>query len=266
MNAGRRVCIYPDPQPAADFVGNLLFDQIRWLPTSSIGWATGSTMEPVLASFTGRAVREGLDTSRLTSVNMDEHLTLDHLPVPVAHPLSYRGFMQTNLFRFVGIPETSIYFPVPDLARPGDPFHRYVDAIYRCGGLDIQLAGIGVKGHVAFNEAFQCDLDSVTRIITLDESTIGANKRFVGGDASQVPPLAGTIGIYELLNLNRLFVLCAFGDSKAEAVRAALEGPVSNACPASYFRWPYHRNTIWMLDRAAAKLLNPDGPYFKMAA
>lgn len=255
-NFGRRVRIYEEVSSAVKLPARLIVDHLNRFGRLNIGLATGGTMEPVLETlvFNLRIDRPNLDN--VFTWNMDEHLCESLEPVPLDHPLSYRGFMNRNLFDHVQIPKANIRFPIPDLTRPDDMFHDYVDSLYETGGLDFQLAGIGENGHIAYNEPDDCTEKSVTRVVRVSDNTIAVNSRY-----GEVPPTAGTIGTYELLYLNRMIIICAFGKKKAPAVHAALEGPPTWSCPASMFRWPYHRNVLWLLNTEAALMLDPNGPY-----
>ena len=126
----------------------------------------------------------------------------------------------------------------------------YEAAIREAGGVDLQLLGIGSTGHIGFNEPGSA-FDSRTRVTELAESTRRDNARFFDS-IDDVPTHAATQGIGTILEARQL-VLLAFGESKAQAVARAVEGPVTEALPASALQ--LHPRATIVIDEAAASLL-----------
>jgi glucosamine-6-phosphate deaminase len=135
--------------------------------------------------------------------------------------------------------------PVPHVDDP-TAVAAHGERLLRAGGVALWFLGIGRNGHVAFNEpgtAFEAGF----HVATLAEATRDdARARFA---PSEPPTRAVTAGPATILAARRL-VLCAFGAGKAPAVRAALHGEVTPACPASVLQ--RHRDVLVVLDRAAA--------------
>ena len=123
----------------------------------------------------------------------------------------------------------------------------YERRIEECGGIDLQILGIGSDGHIAFNEP-SSSLGSRTRIKTLAKQTIDDNARFFDQPAD-VPIYAITMGVGTILEARRIMLL-ASGTNKADAIAAAIEGPVTSMITASALQ--LHRDTICYLDRPAA--------------
>jgi glucosamine-6-phosphate deaminase len=126
----------------------------------------------------------------------------------------------------------------------------YEEEIKKAGGIDLQLLGIGANGHLAFNEPGS-SLGSRTRIKTLTEQTVKDNSRFFR-DPKDVPRYAITVGIGTIMDAREL-VLLASGPGKADAVHAAVEGPITAMCPASIIQ--LHRRATVITDKAAASKL-----------
>ena len=118
------------------------------------------------------------------------------------------------------------------------------------GGADIQLLGIGHNGHVAFNEPADY-FDPATHKVALSERTIEANSRFFDS-ADDVPRFAVTMGIGGIMSAKTV-LLVASGKDKAEAVRAAVKGPVTPQVPASILQ--FHPNAIIVADEDALSLI-----------
>jgi glucosamine-6-phosphate deaminase len=122
--------------------------------------------------------------------------------------------------------------------------------IERSGGIDLQILGIGVNGHIGFNEPTS-SFASRTRIKTLSKSPEEANKRFFTEGEFQ-PHLAITMGIGTILESGAI-LLMATGKGKAQAVKDMIEGPLTSMCPASILQ--QHKKSIVILDEEAASLL-----------
>ena len=136
---------------------------------------------------------------------------------------------------------------------------QYEAAIREAGGIDLQILGIGRTGHIGFNEPGS-SLASSTRVKTLTEETRADNARFFDS-ADEVPMHCITQGIGTILRARHL-VLLAFGAAKAEAVSAAVEGPVSTSAPGSAVQ--LHPHVTVVVDEAAAASLS-QAPYYRHA-
>jgi glucosamine-6-phosphate deaminase len=243
------VDIRQDSHEMSREAARLIADRIHAKPNIVIGLATGSTPLGVYQELIRMHVEEGLDFSKVTTFNLDEYVGL-----PATHPQSYRQFMEEALFRHVNIDRR--YVHVPDgMARDIDAYcDWYEEAIARAGGIDLQLLGIGGNGHIAFNEPGS-SLGSRTRIKTLTQRTLRDNARFFGPH-EEVPRYAITMGIGTIMDAREL-VLLASGDSKADAVKAATEGPLTAMVPASIIQM--HRRAYVIIDEQAAARL--EGTY-----
>jgi glucosamine-6-phosphate deaminase len=188
---------------------------------------------------------EGLSFSSVTTFNLDEYIGL-----PRTHPQSYFRFMWDNFLRHIDIPSTSAYIPdgmAGDIEAHCD---WYEEEIRRRGGIDFQVLGIGANGHLAFNEPGS-SLGSRTRIKTLTEQTVSDNARYFKS-IDEVPKTVITMGIGTIMEAKEVLLL-ASSVSKAEAVRAAIEGPITAMVPASIIQM--HRKAYVTIDQDAASKL-----------
>lgn len=226
--------------------GALLFAaQLIDDPESVIGLATGSTPLGLYAELV-RLYQEGIISfQEATTFNLDEYVGLDS-----EHQESYHYFMQENLFSFIDIDDDRIHVPDGMAVDPESEAIWYEDMIDEAGGIDIQLLGIGVNGHIGFNEPSNI-FSQATHAVELTESTIEANARFFN-DKSEVPRQALTMGIGTIMGAMKI-VMVAFGKSKAEAIKAMIDGPIDPACPASILQ--LHDDVTVLLDQEAASLL-----------
>src|SRR5213595_963178 len=214
-------------------------------PNAVLGMATGSTPLGLYQELVRLHKEEQLDFSRVTTFNLDEYVGL-----PVNHPLSYHYFMHEHFFQHVNIPPHNINIPSGTTGNYPAFCQWYEKRIAECGGIDLQILGIGSDGHIAFNEPGS-SLGSRTRLKTLASETIRDNARFFGGE-DKVQRLAVTMGVGTILESRRC-ILLAFGDHKAAAVRDSVEGPVTAQVTASALQ--LHREVIGIFDEPAASLL-----------
>lgn len=228
-------------QAAAQVVAQTLNSK----PNAVLGLATGSTPLKLYQELIRRHKEEGLDFSQVTTFNLDEYVGL-----PKDHVQSYHYFMQENLFKHINVPQQNIYIP----SGTTDNYHAfcswYEQRIRECGGIDLQVLGIGGDGHIAFNEPGS-SLGSRTRIKTLARQTIQDNARFFD-QPNDVPNYAITMGVGTILEARKI-ILLANGQKKADAIAEALEGPVTCQCTASALQ--LHQDTMIFLDHAAASRL-----------
>lgn len=206
---------------AADIIASV----VTLKPNCVLGLATGSSPLGTYANLADKCKKGELDFSGVTSVNLDEYCGLD-----VENDQSYRYFMNENLFKSINIDINRTHVPngcADDLEKEGK---RYDDLIESLGGTDLQLLGIGLDGHIGFNEP-----DSVftkgTHVVTLDPSTIEANARFFASEAD-VPREAITMGMGAIMNAKRV-LLIANGKAKKEIVEKSFFGPITPEVPAS---------------------------------
>lgn len=214
-------------------------------PNAVLGLATGSTPLGVYKELVRMHKDEGLDFSQVTTFNLDEYVGLTK-----DHPQSYHYFMHENLFKHINIPAQNVYIPSGTTDNYVAFCAWYERRIKECGGIDLQLLGIGSDGHIAFNEP-SSSLGSRTRIKTLARQTIQDNARFFDR-IEDVPIYAITMGVGTILEA-RSIVFLANGEYKADAVAEAIEGPVTSMITASALQ--LHPDAAAFLDRPAASRL-----------
>ena len=223
----------------------LMAAQIRRRPDSVFGLATGGTPLGVYRELIRLHREEGLDFSSVTSFNLDEYVGLGP-----THPQSYRYFMQQNFFNQINIDPKRTH--VPDGRALDFEAHcrQYEQRIADCGGIDLQLLGIGSDGHIAFNEPGS-SLGSRMRLKTLTSETVQDNARFFDSE-EEVPRLAITMGVGTILESKRCLLL-AIGAEKAAAISGTVEGPITAQVTASALQ--FHREVIVIVDERAASRL-----------
>lgn len=190
-----------------------------------LGLATGSTPIGVYEQLIEWFKKGDLDFKNVKSVNLDEYVGLSG-----EHPQSYRYFMQHQLFNHINIQQQNTYVPNGCAKDLNAECARYDSIIQQFGKLDIQLLGIGLDGHIGFNEPDDCFYKN-THAVDLHESTIAANSRFFE-NLSEVPRQAITVGMVSIMQAKKI-LLIANGPAKSEVLKQALNGPITPKLPAS---------------------------------
>lgn len=220
-------------------------DVLNAKPNAVLGMATGSTPLGLYQELVKMHQKQGLDFSQVTTFNLDEYVGL-----PVTHEQSYHRFMHENFFQHINIARQNIHIPSGTTKNYRAFCDWYEKQIEDAGGIDVQILGIGSDGHIAFNEPGS-SLSSRTRLKTLAKQTIDDNARFFSS-RDEVPIYAITMGVGTIMEARKLLLL-ANGAKKADAVAAAVEGPVSSMVTASALQM-HEDATIFMDEPAAAKL------------
>lgn len=224
---------------------NYIASQITLKPNSVLGLATGSSPIGTYQELIRRYQSGDLDFSKVTSINLDEYKGLSP-----ENDQSYRYFMNTNLFDHINIDKACTYVPngLEDNAEKacGD----YDAVIENCGGIDLQLLGLGNNGHIGFNEPDDVFAKG-THCVDLAKSTIKANARFFDS-MDEVPKQAYTMGIKSIMQAKKILVIVS-GKGKANIVKEAFTGPVTPQVPASILQM--HPDVTLIADKDALELL-----------
>src|SRR5216110_3693634 len=211
------VIIQPDKDAAARLVARIVAHDLRANPHLVLGLATGKTMELVYRHLVRMHQQEKLDFSLCSTFNLDEYVGL--FP---SDPNSYRHYMEHHLFQHVNFDSRNTHLPNGLATDLDEECRRYEALIQRFGGIDLQLLGIGKAGHIGFNEPLSA-LRSRTRVKALTPTTMKQNAASFGG-AENMPRRAITMGVGTILECRRCLQL-ATGDTKAEVIAKAVEGP-----------------------------------------
>lgn len=229
--------------------GELIASSIRALilakPDAVLGLATGSTPLPIYSALVRSFAAVAIDVSRVRGFALDEYVGL-----PSGHPESYRSVITREVVEPLGLTPENIHVPNGDIATIQTAGIEYEQAIVEAGGVDIQILGIGRTGHLGFNEPGS-SFGSITRIKTLTEKTRADNARFFDSPDA-VPMHCITQGLGTILRARHL-VLLAFGERKAAAIAAAVEGPITASQPGSAIQ--FHPHVTVVVDEAAASKL-----------
>ena len=204
---------------------DIIAAQIIVKPYCVLGLATGSSPVGTYKRLVEDNKAGKIDFSTVVSVNLDEYVGLDG-----SNDQSYRYFMNDNLFNHVNIDKAKTFVPngcAEDLEAEGELYDTRIKAL---GGIDLQLLGIGLDGHIGFNEPDDV-FTAATHEVKLDESTIKANARFFNNE-DEVPKTAITMGMMSIMQAKKV-LLVANGAAKKDILEKAFFGPIDPKVPAS---------------------------------
>ncbi len=207
-------------EKAAQIIADVVINK----PDCVLGLATGSSPIGTYKNLIKWNKEGKVDFSKAISINLDEYEGLDG-----EHDQSYRYFMNDNLFNHINIDKANTFVPNGKAADIDAECKTYDERIADLG-IDIQLLGIGLDGHIGFNEPDEF-FTKETHKVVLDESTIVANARFFES-IDDVPKTAITMGMGGIMSAKKV-LLIANGANKKEIVEKAFFGPITPKVPAS---------------------------------
>lgn len=226
----------------------MILSQVTLKPNSVLGLATGSTPVGMYKQLVKMYNDKQIDFSEISTFNLDEYYNL-----PKESNQSYDYFMKENLFNYINIPKENINIPNGMAKDVEAECERYDKSIKDCGGVDIQVLGIGHNAHIGFNEP-TINFERGTHLVDLKQSTIEANARFFDKEEN-VPKKAITMGTGSIFKARKIMLL-ACGESKAQAIYNTVYGKVVPEVPASILQ--FHNDIVLILDEEAASKLKPE--------
>ncbi|MEK7199570.1 MAG: glucosamine-6-phosphate deaminase, partial [Bacteroidota bacterium] len=227
----------------ADEIAKLIREKSSRNETCVLGMATGATPVHLYAELVRMHREEGLSFKNVITFNLDEYY-----PIEKEAYQSYWSFMHRHLFNHIDIDPANIH--IPNGSWPKAEIKKYCaeyeSELEKAGGIDLQLLGIGLNGHIGFNEPGS-SIYSKTRLINLDNLTRIANT-YEFQNIAKVPRLALTMGISNILQAKRI-LLMGWGQ-KASIIAKAVEGHITEHIPASILQ--QHSDCTFVVDESAA--------------
>lgn len=215
----------PDYSAMSKQASEVVAKSIKSNPRLVLGLATGSTPEGLYAELINKFEAGEIDFHDITSFNLDEYVGLSS-----DNRQSYHYYMAYRLFDHINIEKSKAHIPDGTTVDLNKECEDYEIAIAAAGGIDLQILGLGLDGHIGFNEP-GTSFSSRTHVAELAKSTIEANSRFFN-DIAEVPTSAITMGLETIMQAKSI-VLVVSGISKADILTRVLYGPISTAVPAS---------------------------------
>lgn len=239
-----KVLIFENKNELYKYATDFILSELNKKPNLVAGMPTGKTVAPLYANLVKKHEEKKANFSKIKVFMLDEYLGLKS-----SHKKSFNYFIDKKLLEGVNIQRKNINLLPGIVLSENKAAQEYENKIKSVGGIDLMILGIGVNGHIAFNEPGS-SFSSRTRKVALAHDTLKSN--FGESEAFKSSKHAITIGIATILESKKI-ILLATGTNKARAVRAMLKGPVSTKCPASSLR--KHNDVLILLDKEAASKL-----------
>ncbi|WP_339060452.1 glucosamine-6-phosphate deaminase [Tepidibacillus marianensis] len=234
-----------DYKALAKKTSEIIIERVSQSNSLNLGLATGSTPLGIYENLREDLVKNKTSYQRVQTFNLDEYVGLKK-----DNSNSYHYYMRENLFNHIDIPSDQIHIPNGMAEDLEAECERYEGLIEQAGGIDLQLLGIGVNGHIGFNEP-GVSFNSTTHIVELAESTRIANSRFFN-DLSEVPTHAITMGIATIMKSKQI-ILLVYGLKKAQILYDLMTEEVKEELPASILK--RHSNLTIIADTKAMSVI-----------
>lgn len=230
-----------DYEEMSEKASSIVAERMAHLKNPVLGLATGSTPEGLYQKLIAKNNRNEISFKDTTTFNLDEYVGLEK-----TDPNSYHFYMNNKLFSHIDIAAEQTHVPNGAASDAGKECKDYEELIRKNGNIDLQLLGLGLNGHIGFNEP-GTPSSSRTHIVELDESTRNANARFFNS-MDEVPTKAITMGIETIMESKEILLLVS-GENKAGAVERLINGEISEDFPASILQ--NHDRVTIIADEAA---------------
>ena len=227
----------------------IILTKVKESDRFTLGLATGSTPEGLYQNLAKDHAKNKTDYQHVTTFNLDEYVGLS-----LENEQSYYYFMNHHLFQHINVKPENIHIPKGSNKESLDmECQQYESMIEQNGGVDLQVLGIGLNGHIGFNEP-GTSFESKTHIVKLDDSTRQANSRFFDS-IDEVPTHAITMGISTIMNAREILMLIS-GKGKAETFKKLNSGEITEDFPASILN--QHDNITVIVDEDASEGYVPE--------
>lgn len=243
-----KIYVFEGDKEVDEYVGKHIVDFINQKQQPVVGFATGSTPLGVYQYFIQQYNQGNVNFSKVTAFNLDEYVGIQS-----NHPRSFATAMSKDLFSQINILKDNIYALDGYSSNMFEECQRYEMEIEN-HPIDIQILGIGMDGHIAYNEPGS-SFDSQCHVVDLHPESIESSLDYGFDSVDDVPKQGVTQGIATIMKAKQL-IMIAKGEKKARLVERMIEGEVSEDFPSSIIQ--RHDNVIVVLDNKAAKCLKEE--------
>ncbi len=237
--------VYKDYEILSEAVAQTMLDLVKEKPGAVICLASGHTPLLPCQDFVKKVKEENIDISKTTFLGLDEWVG-----VPPENEGSCHYFLYSTVFDPLGLKPNQLHvFDGMSNDLEGE-CKKMDDVIRNNGGIDLMIVGIGMNGHIGFNEP-GVSFKNYSHVIGLDDTTLSVGQKYF---SSATPLSKGiTIGLQHLMEAKKV-ILIANGEKKSGIIKQSVEEKVSNQIPATILQT--HPNSYIMIDKAAASQLS----------
>jgi galactosamine-6-phosphate isomerase len=236
--------IYSDHQSLSDAAANEIIDLVKRKPNAVLCLASGDTPRLTCRLLAEKVSKDKVDVSQCTFVGLDEWVG-----IPPDNDGSCHYFFHHELFEPLHLSEKQIHLFDAVTDKLQDECPKMDAVILEKGGIDLMIVGIGMNGHIGFNEP-GVSFDNFSHVIDLDDTTLSVGQKYFKTKVSLQKGI--TLGLKHLQESKKVLLL-ANGSKKAEVIKKTVEGEITDSFPASIMQT--HPNGFVMIDKEAASLL-----------
>jgi glucosamine-6-phosphate isomerase len=236
--------IYKDHDTASGHAADMILETVRANPDAVLCLAAGDTPRLCYELVVNKARADKTSFARCSFVGLDEWVG-----IAAGNEGSCRYFLETTLFDPLDIDDSRVYLfdgMSADLEREC----ARMDELVAAKGIDLMLVGVGMNGHIGFNEPGAA-LENRSHVISLDETTRTVGQKYFNGPALLTSGIS--LGLQQVMESRKL-ILLATGTKKAAVIQQAIEGVIGTEMPASFVR--KHPRATAIIDEDAASLLH----------
>jgi len=238
-----KIIIAKNYQIMSKLAADLVIGELKRKSQTVLGLPTGGTPLGLYKNLAKACQRKKISFKEVKTLNLDEYAGLVK-----TDSRSYHSFMKDKLFNLIDIKAENIFFPdgqAKNLKQAGAGYERLIK---KHGGIDLMILGIGLDGHIGFNEPGSA-FTSKTGVVNLKEQTRRANAKYFA-KLEDVPHRAITMGLATIMKAKKIILLAA-GPKKSAIVKRALTGKITKSVPASILQ--NHKNLTVILEAGAAR-------------
>lgn len=243
-----KILVFEKEEHLDAYVGEYICHFIRNHSQPVIGFATGSTPLGVYRYFIDNYQAQKVSFRQVKAFNLDEYVGLTP-----SHPRSFASAMKNELFSHIDILPENINALDGSKEDMDEECQRY-ESLIDANPIDIQFLGIGMDGHIAYNEPGS-PLDGACHVVDLHQESIESSLDYGFDHIEDVPTQGVTQGIGTIMKAKQL-IMMAKGEKKADLVKRMIYGEVTPDFPSSIIQ--RHPNVIVCLDRNAASQLKEE--------
>lgn len=243
-----KILVFEKEEHLDAYVGEYICHFIRNHSQPVIGFATGSTPLGVYRYFIDNYQAQKVSFRQVKAFNLDEYVGLTP-----SHPRSFASAMKNELFSHIDILPENINALDGSKEDMDEECQRY-ESLIDANPIDIQILGIGMDGHIAYNEPGS-PLDGACHVVDLHQESIESSLDYGFDHIEDVPTQGVTQGIGTIMKAKQL-IMMAKGEKKADLVKRMIYGEVTPDFPSSIIQ--RHPNVIVCLDRNAASQLKEE--------
>lgn len=212
-------------QQLSEKAANFVVETINENKEPVLGLATGATPIKLYENLIEKYRNKEVTFINTTTFNLDEYVGLSPNNVN-----SYRYYMDNNLFNHIDIKQENTHIPnglVSDLQLE---CVNYENSIHEAGKIDLLILGLGLNGHIGFNEP-GASFEARTHVVKLDDVTKKTNARFFNS-IEDVPEKAITMGIKTIMDAKKILLLVN-GKQKSKILQKVIYGNITENIPAT---------------------------------